>query len=880
MKPGEEFLVPGQWPLTGRAEELSLIGELIRRRRGPVGVVVTGAAGVGKTRLAREALAAAERRGALIRWVVATASARALPLGAFAAMLRVIGPDPGRLMHQASGALLAGAGQAGVVLGVDDAHLLDELSAVLVHQLVQRRAVSVVLTLRTGETAPDAVTALWKDGHLLRLELQPLSQTDTARLVEVRLGGPVDSATARRLWALTRGNALYLRQLIDGELESGRLHQVAGLWQGPESFALSPGLVELVSARIGQLSNTEQDVVDVLALGEPLGVALLEKLADALAVEQVEARGLVEVYVDGQRLQARLAHPLYGELRRAKMGWLHARRLRGRIVCALAATGGRRADDTLRRADLMLDSDLPPDFGLFTDAARRATELGDLALAERLARAAVAAGGGFEPRLLLGNALSWSGRGAEADIQLAALGAVACTDTERVKAAIPRAATLAWGLGRPAEAKVVLDAAVGTVSAGAAVLELAGMHSVVDSFLGRTVPAAAAAAGVLAHPQCSSGAAELATWGLAAAGGGLGRIDGLGEKVRQIDARAESFQTGRHQAAVVGSSWVRGLLLAGLLDQADRAAARYHQQCQDTPGPGYAVTSVMCGQVAKSRGLVKTAARWFRQSLAAQGGADTGGWSFFTLLVDLPGVLGMAGEVIPARQAFAEMTAARNPAFAFLDPEVLLAQAWVVATEGSVSDAVALARQAAKVAASQDQPAVEVFALHTAVCFGDRTVADRLAQLTTQVEGPFAPAAAAHAAAWAADDGAALLAASIQFEQIGTLLLAADAAAQAAAAHTRHDRRGSAHTATTRAHRLAQACEAARSPALAALAVPLPLTSREREIVTLTAKGLSNRQIAQRLVLSVRTVENHLYRAYAKLDVSDRAELAAVLHGD
>ncbi len=58
-----------------------------------------------------------------------------------------------------------------------------------------------------------------------------------------------------------------------------------------------------------------------------------------------------------------------------------------------------------------------------------------------------------------------------------------------------------------------------------------------------------------------------------------------------------------------------------------------------------------------------------------------------------------------------------------------------------------------------------------------------------------------------------------------------------------------------------------------------PLNHREREIVTLAAGGLSNREIAQRLVVSIRTVENHLYRASTKLGTTDRAELAALLHG-
>jgi DNA-binding NarL/FixJ family response regulator len=96
--------------------------------------------------------------------------------------------------------------------------------------------------------------------------------------------------------------------------------------------------------------------------------------------------------------------------------------------------------------------------------------------------------------------------------------------------------------------------------------------------------------------------------------------------------------------------------------------------------------------------------------------------------------------------------------------------------------------------------------------------------------------------------------------------------------HTRQGRRGSGHTAAARAHQLAQACEGAHTPALAAITAPLLLTNREREIVTLAAGGLSNREIAQRLVVSVRTVENHLYRASTKLGTTDRAALAALLH--
>ncbi len=57
-------------------------------------------------------------------------------------------------------------------------------------------------------------------------------------------------------------------------------------------------------------------------------------------------------------------------------------------------------------------------------------------------------------------------------------------------------------------------------------------------------------------------------------------------------------------------------------------------------------------------------------------------------------------------------------------------------------------------------------------------------------------------------------------------------------------------------------------------ALPEPLSSREQEVLTLLAQGLSNKEIAQRLYLSVRTVEGHLVNVYGKLGVHSRTEAA------
>lgn len=859
------------WPLIGRTEELQLVVSLSRRRDAPAGVVLAGAAGVGKTRLAREVLAAAARGGALTRWAAATASARALPLGAFAAVVGTVGSDATQLVRRAGAALLTGAGPGGVVVGVDDGHLLDDVSALLVHQLVLGQAATVVVTLRSGEPTPDAVTALWKDGHLPRLELQPLSEEETAELVEAALGGPVEGATARRLWSITRGNVLYLRELVQSERDAGRLRAVAGVWQWTGTPHLSPGLLELVQERIGALSDAEREVVEVLALGEPLGVPVLTRLTSAEAVERTELRGLVDVQLDGGRLEARLAHPLYGEVQRMRCGQLRARRLRGRIAAALAATGARRADDALRRAVLTVDSDLPPDPGLLVHAARQAASLVDAPLAERLARAAIAAGAGVEARQILASVLVGFGQVAEAELD--ALASHAGTDRDRARATVLQVASLAWMAAQPAEAEAMLAAAESAVTDPTARRELVAIRVALDACMGHVERAVTTAEDVLADGADLADAPEaIACWGLTVALGGMGRVDGL-EPVMERGRAAAARSADTAWIAVPLTGWrVLALRRCGYLGAAQALAVECRERFTGLPLAD-AITGVILGWAAYGRGRIKTAARHHREARA--GFADSGivgGWLFASLL-DLPKTHALLGDQEAAQEALATLEDARHPGFAGLFPEVELARAWVLAGEGALSEAIGAARASAAAAAATAHWAVEMQALHLAVCFGDRQAADRLAELAALVDGPIAPTAAAHAAALAADDAAALLAVSARFEEIDALLPALDSAAQAAAVHARRGDRGEAQAAA-RAHRLAAACEGARTPALRLIDQPLPLTDREREIAALAAAGRSNREIAARLTLSVRTVEGHIYRACGKLGVTDRAALS------
>lgn len=866
------------WPLTGRTEELRFIDAAMSGSSGYKGIVLAGSAGVGKTRLARETLATEHQRGRQVtRWVGATRSARALPLGAFAGVWKGSGGDPLRLLREVMDALLEGPDGFGVVVAVDDAHLLDEHSAFLVYQLVMQGLATVVLTVRSGEPAPDSVTALWKDGQLARLELQPLSAEETATLLVSVLDGPVDETDSRRMWSLTRGNVLYLRHVLDEEIAADRWRLTGDVWRWLGQPVVSPSLAELIDAQMRGVSVSVSAVLDLLAVAEPLELSLLGRLVDQSAVETAESDGLVTISRSGRKLEARLAHPLYGEVRRGSTGQLHRRRLRGLVARGLATSGAKRAEDTLRRAVLTLGSDLPPDPAVFAAGARAASELLDMALAEKLLSAAVLAGGGRDARVAHAYALSMLSRGQEAETILASLADLESDDLARVQVAGFRAANLFWDLRSSAQAEAVLDHAAATVTDADGLDVLDAFRSAFRSLRGDSDSEAQTARRVLDSPRLDDRAAIIATIGLVVALGGRGRADDVtavamrGYAITQRSAEAAFLRFGLCDVHLVA------LRLAGYLSEASDIAMRQHRANAELPGMPQLSTAMLVGHAAFSTGDLPAARQWLQQALNGFLAAkETIGWTFH-VLVTLTQTLAMTGERDAAAQALEQLEQSRHPAFAFLDAEVLLAKAWVAAAQGCVSEAQRLAGTAAEKAVALAQPALEVLALQTAVRFGDRTVAGRLAELAAQVDGPRAPCAAAHAAALAADDGDALHAASQRLEQMGDRLAAADAAAHAATAHAKRGRRGSALTAAARAQQLATACGGARTPALREAFQPSPLTAREREIVTLAAQGMSNRAIAERLVVSVRTVEGHMYRASAKLGGTSRAELGDFL---
>jgi DNA-binding CsgD family transcriptional regulator len=853
---------------------------LARRDRG--GVVVAGAAGVGKSRLVVEALSVAEARGFLTASATATAAAASIPFGALAHLLpRRWSPAPGNVLREAADAVLKRSGRARLVMGVDDGHLLDGHSAALLHHMTVRGEAQLILAVRTGEPVPDPLTGLWKDGPCDRLDLQPLSREETGELLEAALTSQVQATTTHRLWQLTRGNPLFLREVVLGALEDGSLSMIRGVWRwtaADTSYPSYPRLHEVLGSRLGGLDDDERELMEVTALGEPLELVILGAMAGPELVDRLVRRGLLEETSRQRRVAVRPSHPLYAEILRSGVSPSRARAIHGRLATALEETGVRRAEDLLRLAGWCLEAGVTDRPALYLDAAEQALALFDYPLGRRLAEAAIEAGAGPQANELLARALIGVGRFQAADDLLARMVAEAEDDASRIRTAITRTHNLAWDLGRVDEGLHILTQAEAVVTDAGLRAELTASRSHLLAQSGRLDEAIAVGCPVLDHPTVSGRAVVEAV-----GGAGIGLLySGRPEQALQLlghhlDRLLPALRETMYGPFAPVAYRTMAYVFAGRLRQAVTEAERAYGETLER-GPDWAAGFVggLLGVALRAQGRARSASRLLSQGVAPLRETNVGG-QLLGILAELAHTLALQGDADGAQEALREAEAARQPGVRFLEGWLRLPRTWITVARGEVSQAAAHAIELAEALGSVGMRSQQAVALHDAARLGEAgAVGESLARLSGVCDGRLIATFARHAQALATRDAPVLNEVSTGFEEMGAFLLAAEAAAEASRLHEHAGARRDALAAAARATTLVAMCEGTTTPALADLAEPLPLTRREREVAGLAGRGLSDQEIADRLVISIRTVGNHLHRAYAKLGIGRRDEIRGI----
>jgi DNA-binding CsgD family transcriptional regulator len=866
--------------MVGRDQELA---SLVSRLTGPEGsaAVIIGAAGVGKTRLATETAAVAAAAGMNVIKVLATRASASIPFGAFVPYVASEGPATNRLalMRAIAASIKERASGLRLLVVVDDAHLLDDGSAALLLHLVSAEGISALATVRGGEECPDAVSALWKDRGGVRLDLAPLSESYTRELIEDFLGGKADRRLAHSTFARTLGNPLFTRELLRGSLAAGHVALDDGRWRITGADVPSPRLMELLTARLQGLSATEQRALGLVALGQPLHLSLLSELCGYTAVVALEARQLVEVKAaaDGDG-RVQLAHPLYDDAVRVGLGEAQRRALSAQLAAELERRGGVEEQDLLRVATWRLAAG-STNVALLTRAAHAANRLFDYPVAARLADAALQAGAGASAALAFARAEARRNRFADAERALSLVEGQVDSEEHAEQQLIERLPLLIWALDRPLDAVALLDRARDWWPSRSWRQFLDAWRVMLLQDNGQMVAAASIGEQLVTEGDLDPRVRLMVSFPVPVALLMIGRTraaqavsDSCFELAREWAPRARELAWGPLAA------WVAVRLEAGRewAHIASLVAVGHDHALRSGDEELLSLLNLTIGRIALARGDLETARESLMDCTARFEESDPR-HALVPSVAMLARVEAHAGRLDAAESALARgHAAARGREESWRRHELALADAWVTAGRGELRLAQRLALEAA--GRCGERVTQRAAALHEALRLGApaAAIAAELAAIAAVTDAEIAHTFARHASALEAGSASGLEQAAMEFEQIGALLRASEAAAAAAFAHERDGREDSARRCRARARALAAAC-----PGLASNTVAAPeeeiLTPREREIARLAARGRSNGGIADLLGVSVRTVETHLYRVFQKLGITHRGELTELL---
>ena len=866
-----------KWPLVGRSGELGqLLAAVVERR----GAVVVGTAGVGKTTLVTTCLEIARERGMAVASTIATRASRGLPFGAFASILppdtgsdRLWWGDHGELLRRYARALVEAAQGQPLVVFVDDAHLLDDGSATLLHQLALTGSATVVAAVLSGEPAPDAIVALWKDGPAERLEMKLLEDSAVDGLLASVLGAPVDAASVRQFAERCQGNPMILRELVTGALETGAFADEGGVLRLSGPMRPTGRLVELVALRLRDLSADERSVLELLALGEPLGQATAAQLADPASIELLEHKGLVASRIDGRRIQLRLAHPVYGDVVRVGISALRERVMARALAERIEEAGARRREDVLLVASLRLAGG-GGSADLLLAGAMAARVRNDHPLTERLARAAIDEGGGFDARLVAAEVAHFQGRAEQAEKELAALAAEAATDAERARVAIVRFDNAHLSRGC-VDLRLMQEAEV-QVTDPFWRDELSARRFYVTSLSsGPRATVQAESSLLLGHRPAPPTAVHLLVYSLAR----LGRLREAEERLDLMSEPDAVPATDEHwERWALFADRARVLIYGGRLEEAEQMLMAAYGLVVGQPAAE--ARAYVAGQLAVlhlEQGRAKSAFLSASESYSLfrqLGRTYAARWSYGTAAE----ALALAGRADKAAETLAAHDALDLPPALLNETNLLRARAWTAAAAGDLPGARHQLEAAADLGEEIGDLVGATSALHDLARLGRaRHVAARLAALADDVEGDFVAARASYATALAARNSSALDKVSHDFEVLGAILYAAEASAESAAVLRHAGETRKAAGAQQRSSRLLARCEGAVTPSVRPVTARIRLTPGELDAALQAAAGRTNKEIAGNMQLSVRTVESNLQRVYEKLGVSGRRELADAL---
>ncbi len=773
---------------------------------------------------------------------------------------------------------------------VDDAHFIDEGTAELLAVLAKTGTINVVLSHSSRDELPEPLSKLWTAGVAENIFLRPLNQEQGHAFCQNMLGGPVLQATSWHFWSTAAGNPLFLYLLVTEAVEQKLLVRRGQTWVGePQLKVHGRGLEDAVRYVLRGLSVEAQQALNLVALSEPLNVSSFRELVpDTVSKELLDWR-LVS-YQPPESTFVVLANPIYGEVIRELVPVTQSRLLHEQLVSDLSGdadskesllrrvlwaveVGAEVDDHTMLRAAVLAskmfqsataivlaDHIVDGQYKLRATMvkARAKYNLGDYRGAFKLMEALLEDGANIDD-MLFGSMLRASTRSV-----LGMSPSTLWTDAQELREAGEKLAKK-----DPEHANAIRVRS----QDGAIIIELMAL-----SRSGNYSKMTALTSLLLAEQELPTDSDRLKlTMALAM---DSERLTAQGFPVQGMRRAAEAYaieHVEENDVYFLPESILLRQLTAVLCAGDWATASNIMEKFSLETGP---IVFSFGGGAGVVRGMALLRAGKMTEALDAL----TAGLQALQLS-DPQQLLGYCtamaayaaaqlGQVELAVRLVAEHVESTGMFVVVAHERAFVSAAMHVLEP----DGGALAELLAQADAARDSGSamLELNALVLALELGESSVVERVAQVAAAVEGSWAACMAQYADAVHRRDSNALAQAGDFLEQAGVLGFAQRAFKKSASL------RGN----STTAHKMALKARKNQRKVVASLApsnasdkagAKQLLTKRELQVASLAASGMSDRDIAQQLTIAARTVEGHLYRAYTKLGISGRDDLADVL---
>lgn len=871
--------VHGEWPLVGRDTELEDVRDALLDSSCS-GVIITGQSGVGKTALAQRIARELDDSFELV-YVRGSALASKMPYGALSFVLSdlddAIVDNPLMLLRGLQELYQRREDGRQTLILADNLEDLDSSSAMALAHLVRVGAVKLIAICQSVDASPEEFADLWKDGALRRIDLAPLGLASTTELLSAALDAPVSRAAAASMWHTTGGNPLYLQALTREQVDTGEMQERDGVWVARPLSAPKTrrSMTDWIMVRVRRLPTEEREALEMISVVGVMPLDLLLRFVPSSAVDGLQQKKTIFIERRDVPL-VRVANGLVSEVVRTQVPLG-----RGRELMRALALEAR-------------EWDIPP-IARMTFAAWCIDTGADIG-AESLINAACLAN-----------------RHRQGTLALRFIHAI--PNYSALPAAVIEEAKALGVEGQIAEGLSVLDQFLNTHAAPELedwvevrllqcrlLMRSCIRHEEADPLLVEVRERLTESAGTDVARELLREADELAAE-LAVHNGRYAEL------LEEYGYLLTDHSGERENPAVLG--WLsEALAMTGRQDDAIRLASSVLSRLVDSGGD----TLLQEAAMARVFKLLVLSGRWLECIEMAASPANHGKESAYDGSASefaegcLLAYAGRGSEALDKLlPALSQMrlsdrqhtlpVAEATTAYAYaLVGEARAAQEHLKRAEHRMErlpwHTGRAAEYFATLATIATKPPLEVaermleladedramgnhghelLFLCQAVQMGLDSVADRMVSSALASQGPFAEVCALYGKGVGARDTNQLLLAAQKAAELGNCRLAADAARLAA----QLAQEGGDQVTVTEAEKVLRDVGA---PGVAGRRGALDsLTDRERSIAVLVAEGRTNRDIAQVMCVSVRTIEGHVYRLYSKLGVSSRSQLALLL---